>query len=404
MIASRKNRIQEDASLKFLNALAPAQVALFYVGIPFCNYRCSFCWFGEKFKETLLKKNDFKQAYLRALKTEIMVKLQLFKRHADVRPVCINFGGGTPTILSPEEIADIIKVLLAESGARHRDLLEINIEATPDTMTPEYVKKLKTLCRVNRVSLGLQFVSNVQLSQAKREHSLDDFQNAYAALRAAGIENINIDLMFGLPGQTLPMVKKDLDFVLGLDPEHISPSPYTPTKESVRQRYVGARYAEKIHDVLRQHGYVNYVHKYHCRDQRIGLSQLVYLSGQPYLGFGLGATSYCNGVFLCNSNDMSEYIGNPCSNLPESIRFEMHKDAIDWTYLLTSVMRFPQGVNIQWFKSRYGVDIEKDLKNNVFIAFLKKHNLLEKTADNFLRIKHNKRFSKHVWEIYCKPV
>ena len=181
-----------------------------YLHIPFCKKRCIYCDF---FSTT---RKEQKTAYIRALCHELTNRKDYLKGE----PIeTIYLGGGTPSQLAKEDFeaifSHIYKVYKVTPNA------EITLEANPDDLTSEYISMLRTF-PFNRISMGIQTFQETTLKQLQRRHTADQAIRAFQGCRTAGFQNISIDLMYGLPGETLTSWKKDLKQALSLHPEHIS--------------------------------------------------------------------------------------------------------------------------------------------------------------------------------------
>jgi oxygen-independent coproporphyrinogen-3 oxidase len=177
-----------------------------YIHIPFCKKKCNYCDFvSYADKEELI--DDYVGALIRDLKTY------------DLRPRTVYFGGGTPTLLSIEHFKRVIKNL--EFRTLNTEHWEVTIEANPGTVNKAYLKELRQL-GINRISLGAQTFNDRHLKTLGRIHDSKQIFEAVEDARAAGFDNLNLDLIFALPEQTLAEWKKDLKTALSLKPEHLS--------------------------------------------------------------------------------------------------------------------------------------------------------------------------------------
>ena len=184
-----------------------------YIHIPFCKQKCFYCDFlsfssiekmQEKYFDALLKEmeNFFSKNSLLSLKT-------------------IYIGGGTPSYIDAKYIKDIILFLDKKNLLDKKNVLETTIEINPGTASEEKLDTYKKL-GINRLSIGLQTTNDILLKQIGRIHNYQDFIKTYKIARSVGFENINIDLMIGLPNQTIQDIKDALKKVIKLEPEHIS--------------------------------------------------------------------------------------------------------------------------------------------------------------------------------------
>ena len=179
-----------------------------YIHIPFCVKKCNYCDFNSFTKPELIS------SYISALKKEIETL-----KDKDYIAQTIFVGGGTPTILSPEELEDVFHTVYKNIPVS--DNAEITIEANPGTLTEEKLLALK-YAKVNRLSIGLQASQDRLLKIIGRIHTFKDFKINFEAARRIGFDNINVDLIFGLPTQSVNDFKETLQQVLELNPEHIS--------------------------------------------------------------------------------------------------------------------------------------------------------------------------------------
>ena len=181
-----------------------------YLHIPFCKRRCIYCDF---FSTT---QSERKAEYVRTLCNE----LERRKEYLDGENIeTIYWGGGTPSQLDKEDFENIFSYIYKNYSISNHP--EITLEANPDDLTPEYIAMLRTL-PFNRLSMGIQTFNESILKLLQRRHTARQAIEAFQNCRAAGFQNISIDLMYGLPGETLPTWQEDLDQALSLHPEHIS--------------------------------------------------------------------------------------------------------------------------------------------------------------------------------------
>ena len=181
-----------------------------YIHIPFCKRRCIYCDF---FSTTASEK---KNEYIKALCKDIAGR----KNYLEGEVIdTIYFGGGTPSQLEKGDFVNIFRTIYDNYSINPK--AEITIEANPDDLTDEYVEMLSTL-PFNRLSMGIQTFNDDILSLLKRRHNAQQAIDAFRRCRNAGFHNISIDLMYGLPGESMETWKRDLDTAISLMPEHIS--------------------------------------------------------------------------------------------------------------------------------------------------------------------------------------
>jgi oxygen-independent coproporphyrinogen III oxidase len=257
-----------------------------YLHIPFCAYRCGYCDFV-----TVVGKSHLHRAYVDALLAELELERPLLEPTLDT----IYLGGGTPTFADGAQLERLLRGLPA---AR-----EVTVEANPETVTSELADLLSRNC-VDRVSLGAQSFQLHLLDVLDRRARPDDVTRAFYVLRGAGFDNISLDLIYGIPGQSAADLDRDLDRALDLAPEHLScyeleAKPGTRFthahgRELERQSEAMETYFERIVQRLTTAGYrwyetANFARKDE-RDLR-AMHNLAYWEGRDYLGLGIGAAS-----------------------------------------------------------------------------------------------------------------
>lgn len=263
-----------------------------YIHIPFCVRKCEYCdflsWSG-------LSRAD-RTAYAAALCREISAAAETFPK-ADVDTIFI--GGGTPTTLSPEDLSMIMNHV---RGTFHvLPEAEITMEMNPGTYSEGMIAFVKE--HLTRVSIGLQSARNEELRRLGRIHTYEEFENCYRSLRNAGVDNINIDLMSALPGQSIQSWEYTLRKVIGLDPEHISAysliveegTPFYDLYESGKlnlpEEDVEREMYHLTKTILSEAGYQRYEISNYAKPGFACRHNIRYWRREPYLGFGVGAAS-----------------------------------------------------------------------------------------------------------------
>ena len=278
-----------------------------YVHLPFCAHRCGYCDFV-----TLVGRRDQHVAYVEAVLGELALELPLLA--PDVETVFL--GGGTPTFTEPEALAQLLVSLPRAE--------EVTVEANPETVTPALAALLGEH-GVNRVSLGAQSFRPHLLSVLERVAQPDTVRRAFYHLRDAGFDNISLDLIYGIPGQSTSDLEADLDDALALGPEHLScyeleakPGTrftHTHGAELARQAEAMESYFELVVERLTGAGYRWYETANFCRaapcahgrDLR-SRHNLAYWRGRDYLGVGIGAVSTIEGRRWRNAPRLAAYI------------------------------------------------------------------------------------------------
>ncbi len=322
-----------------------------YIHIPFCVKKCNYCDFKSYEGKILMAPQ-----YIQALKEEIR---QRAKKLKEVKVSTIYIGGGTPSYLKPEQILEVIECI-KENFKFVDEVLEITIEVNPGSIIREKLVVYKE-AGINRLSIGLQTTDNDVLMKIGRIHRYASFLETYQLAREIGFSNINVDLMIGLPGQTMEMVEETLEQVLKLNPEHISLYSLIleegtklyrayqkkrlrnlPSEEEERKMYWYAK-AELEHQGYKHYEISNFAkpgykskHNVDCWKQK------------EYIGFGSAAHSYLNGVRSSNSEEIEEYIANNKVIIHEKqTRDEQMKE-----YMMLG-LRMLEGVSISEFKNKF---------------------------------------------------
>ncbi len=270
------------------------------------------------------------------------------------------FGGGTPSLLKPYEFekvcSSIQKTFYVTTNA------EFTLEVNPKTLTRENLGVFIS-CGVNRLSIGLQSIHENELKILGRIHNYADFLDCYAIAREMGINNINIDLMYGIPEQTKDSFIDTLDTVLQLTPEHISlyglileeGTPFwnmkneltIPSEDAECDMYYIA--AEK----LKSHGYSHYEISNYAKKDYESRHNLKYWRCKEYIGVGAAAYSYLSGERYGNSSNISEYLSENCEKY--NCREKIYRDSEMYEYIMLG-LRLKEGISLLDYKERFSED------------------------------------------------
>jgi oxygen-independent coproporphyrinogen-3 oxidase len=271
-------------------------------------------------------------------------------------------GGGTPSILSPELLCDLLDAVFARY--RVREDAEITIEANPGTLTPEKLTAFRN-AGFTRISMGAQSFDPGLLKMMGRIHTPEEIFESFSTARKAGFDNINLDLIFGLPGETQKQWMKDIDTAIGLTPEHISF--YSLQIEEGTEIYhdIVSGKVETLPDLedrimyhnaietLTEAGYGHYEISNAARPGFASRHNLKYWSLDDYLGVGLGAHSYVNGVRSANTNQISDYMsGNTDHGRISWLHKNSESDDISEYVFLG--LRKTEGINFDHFRQAFG--------------------------------------------------
>ena len=346
-----------------------------YIHIPFCVKKCDYCDFLSGPADA-----GRQREYVEALKKEI----KNCKDYAAYQVFSVFIGGGTPSILPGEMIGEIM-----ETVREKFELIpnaEISIEANPGTVDR---KKLETYREsgMNRISFGCQSADNRELKMLGRIHTWEDFQESYQMARDTGFTNINVDLMSGLPGQTLTSWETTLRKIANLQPEHISAysliieegTPFAEKDLNLPDEDVERAMYENTHDILASFGYQQYEISNYAKNEKECRHNLGYWKRTEYLGLGLGSSSLVNETRFSNTSDMERYLKN--SGNPESIREQQEKlqpeDQMA-EYMILG-LRMMKGVSVTKFKDSFGHEMYEIYGD--IIEKYKRMELLEKEGD-----------------------
>jgi len=344
---------------------APGKSLGLYIHIPFCMRKCNYCdflSFGGIPEEV-------REAYFRTLIRELGYYGRLYRKDYYVDSIFI--GGGTPSLVEDGLIGGLMQAV--RDSFTVSDNAEISIESNPKTLTK---RKLKTYLDsgINRLSIGAQSLDDELLDRLGRAHSAEDFLAAYFLARESGFQNINIDLIFAIPGQSMESWRHTLERVLGLAPEHISFYSLQIEEGTVfydlfREGRLQAADDELDRNMyhtavkmLEENGFLHYEISNAAKPGRQCRHNLKYWSMEDYLGLGLGAHSFLGGTRFGNVTDLNEYMQAGNGDSAERSPFtawnyqNTANDNIS-EYLITG-MRKIGGIDLADFEERFGVALE----------------------------------------------
>lgn len=350
-----------------------------YIHIPFCKQKCLYCDFPS-----FCGKENLMLDYVKALGKEI-------KSIAHKKIGTIFIGGGTPTYLNLEGwsiLKDSIDRLNKDED------IEFSVEMNPGTVNKEKLKFLKDM-GVNRLSIGLQAWQNILLKRLGRIHETKDFIEAYNEAREIGFDNINIDIMFGLPEQTMEEWKETLERVVELNPEHIScysliieegtifNKLYEDDRLSIPNEEIERDMYSYCIKFLKDKGYNQYEISNFAKKGKECKHNLIYWELREYIGCGSAAHSYIDEVRYRHTEDIEKYIQGINNN--EDIRLDLHKNSLkdDMEECMFMGLRKIDGINIEEFKRRFNRDI-MDIYGDVINKYLEKELLIIGNGNIFL--------------------
>ena len=367
-----------------------------YVHIPFCRSKCQYCDFAS-----YAGREEMREAYVDALGTEMLVRGQeMALKHG--RPETVYVGGGTPTALNVEQLSSVVALIKSVFGTAAEFTMEVN----PGTVDGDLLKKLHEW-GVNRLSIGIQSFDNNLLKRLGRIHTAEQAEEAVKLARAAGFDNLSLDLMYGLPGQTMEDLQKSVKKALSLQPEHISiyglqveeGTPFYRDQQAGRLNLPESDVTDDMYDYLTEYlpeqGYRRYEISNYAKPGKESRHNLSYWQDVPYLGLGAAAHSYMDGMRLENVADLDEYISTIKSGrLPlrsEEDPSEQHHME-EFAFL---ALRTAKGIDKKKFKDTFGKELRSVYGKK--INRLVRQGLLKETKKNIALTKEGAKIGNQVF-------
>lgn len=318
-----------------------------YIHIPFCKNICSYCDFCKMYYN-----GPTVTQYLNALIKEIE------DRYLKEEIKTIYIGGGTPSALSIKDLTYLFSII---KRLNITDLEEFSFECNLEDINEELLTILKE-AGVNRLSIGIQSFNEKKLEFMERHHDFDDALSKFKLMRKMGFNNINVDLMYGIPGETLKDLKKDLDLFLKLKPDHISTySLIVEDNTKISNQGVlpipeelDASMYEYICDKLEDKKYLHYEISNFALEGHECKHNLTYWNNEEYYGFGLGAHGYIQGVRYENTRSINKYI-NGSYLLQEEL---LSKEDKMYNELMLGFRKM-QGINLKEFFIKYEINLQE---------------------------------------------
>lgn len=327
-----------------------------YIHIPFCKTRCIYCDFYST------TRSELKQRYIQVLCRELRTRKNYLKGEAIET---IYFGGGTPSQLAEEDFRQIFETIREVYGMD--TIKEITLEANPDDLTEEYVTMLHTL-PFNRISMGIQTFDDATLKLLNRRHNAMQAIEAVNRCRQVGFQNISIDLIYGLPGETDERWQRDLNQAVSLNVEHISAYHLTYEKgtriyEMLQAHRISevdedssVRFFSTLMDTFSAAGYEHYEISNFCKPGMYSRHNTSYWRGIPYLGCGPSAHSFNTITREWNVSSLEEYITSIETGNRSYETEELHLHTRYNEYIMTS-LRTVWGVSIEHIKQNFGATL-----------------------------------------------
>ncbi len=316
-----------------------------YIHIPFCKRKCYYCSFvsGIDF--------FYKKQYIDALLKEIKIKYKNDKLNT------LYFGGGTPSLLEVCDFENIISNFNLNSNC------EITVEANPESVSFSKFRQLKNL-GINRISLGVQTFNDKILKEIGRIHNQKDILKSIDIIKRADINNISIDLIYGLPSQTMSLFKTDLKKAVACEVNHISTYGlkieqnslfYNNKPLNLPDDDLQAEMYIFLCNFLQENKFIHYEISNFAKKSKMSKHNYAYWKNENYYGFGLNASGYEGNIRYKNISDVNDYIKNP---LKTEEKYELCcYEMLEYEIMLA--LRLKEGININNLNNKYQIDFMK---------------------------------------------
>ncbi len=345
----------------------PSKELELYLHIPFCVRKCDYCDFLS-----MPANEELRRHYVDCLMEEIKQKAALCHEY---QVTSVFFGGGTPSILPGVQIWELMEAL--RRNFKIYEDAEITVECNPGTLTRQKLIYYK-MAGVNRLSIGLQSANNQELQRLGRIHTYEEFLDSFGQARAMGFKNINVDLMSALPGQKQEDWINTLNKVLAVRPEHISayslmveegtpfyerygederrreqgePPLYLPSEEMEREMYLSTQ------ELMRNKGYIRYEISNYAFPGRECRHNIGYWKLTPYLGLGLGSSSFLEEVRFSNTKDLKTYLSGENFSQEDCAYVFLDKRQRMEEFMFLG-LRMMEGISRSVFQQMFGIKLE----------------------------------------------
>ena len=320
-----------------------------YIHIPFCNSKCAYCGFYS------LPSLKLKEQFLEALKAEIVARKDYLQGEA---VNTIYFGGGTPSLLSADEIGELLHLI--NNTYPVEENAEITLEANPDTLSLDYLQALRNI-GINRLSIGIQSFFDNDLKYLSRRHDSNHARQCLEWAKQAGFSNISIDLIYGLHTSNAEQWNKNLDLFFELDLPHLSAYALTLEPNAILTKQIELGKVPPIneddalrdYDILcqraKENGYLHYEISNFCRRGMHSKHNASYWFGTPYVGFGPSAHSFDESSRQWNVSSVEKYCSFSSYDEKEQLSPEQRYDE----YVMLR-LRTHWGIDLKWLKKNMG--------------------------------------------------
>lgn len=331
-----------------------------YIHIPFCRQKCYYCDFYKTVNTSL------KQKFITSLKEEAKLRKNYLQKE---RVETIYFGGGTPSVLNPEELEDILNHIAEYYEINPQ--AETTFEANPDDLTHEYLKAIKS-AGINRLSIGIQAFQDVHLKKMNRRHNAKEAESVIKNAEEAGFNNISADLIYGLPDLTEEHWKESLERVFNLPVQHLSAyhltyhegtAFYTWLKKGTLKELTENESVKQFNillEAVKHAGFEQYEISNFARDGKYSKHNTAYWQGEKYLGLGPSAHSYDQNTRRWNVSHAESYI-HGLQTGSEYFEEENLGDKEHFNEYILTRIRTKWGVSLSFVNQKFGEKYHKHL-------------------------------------------
>ena len=334
-----------------------------YIHIPFCSSMCDYCDFTKLQYFSFLA-----DSYI----TSLIKEIKSYDIPKDLKTIYI--GGGTPSVLSLEQLERILSTVDEYS----KKVEEFTIEVNPESIDIDKLKLFKKH-RVNRISMGVESTNDQILNSINRKHTFDDVKKAVFLIRNEGFTNLSLDLILGLPNVTDSLLENDIKNIISLNPDNVSCYSLTvhentkfyikgikaPEDDTLRNMY------DLVHYHLSKNGYEHYEISSWGKNKKYGKHNFTYWRNERYFGVGLGASGYVNNIRYKNTRNLNKY--NKMENIIDEKEVVAKKDEIIYEIMLR--LRTFEGIDLAQFEQKFGFNlyqnkekiIQKLIKNGLLL-------------------------------------
>ena len=368
-----------------------------YIHIPFCKKKCYYCDFVS-YANNCKNVEEYIKTVIKEIESYNLENYNI---------TTIYIGGGTPSYIDSKYIVEILAKLKQklQNNETKFNNIEITIEVNPGTVTKEKLQMFKN-CGINRLSIGLQSTNDELLKQLGRIHNYNQFLDTYNWAKEVGFENINVDLMLGIPNQKIEDLKDSLEKIVNLKPKHISVYSLIVEEETTIEKMINSgelklpeeeEERNEYHytkNYLELNGYKHYEISNFAIDGYESKHNTNCWKQKSYIGFGIAAHSYMNGVRYSNTTDLKQYLIKSSKEI-KTIHEKQNKEEMKKEYMMLG-LRMLDGVKISEFKAKFGENpiflFRKELEELV------NEELVEIDLDNIKLTNKGLDLANLVWE------